>query len=569
MLNFKQEITNLISDVLSIEKDEIYQNVSLVKEKDKGDYTFPCFILSKTLKKSPNEISKDLKDQIKIPKFIDKIENVNGYLNFYINKETLTKEVFKEYDLKKQDYGKSDIGNKETVLIEYSSPNIAKPFHIGHLRTTVIGHALYNIYKFLGYNTIGINHLGDYGTQFGKLIEAYKMWGKEYNLKENAMDQMVDMYVRINKLCSEDENVLERCRENFRLLEQGDKYCVDLWNKFKDLSMIDFEKIYKLLDIKFDSYKGEASYAKNMDEIINKLEKNGKLIESEGAKIVNLEDAGIKTPCIVQKANGSSIYATRDLAAIMYRAKTYDYDKSIYVTGCEQDLHFKQVFEVAKYLDLDEKYIKGLIHVSYGMYRLKEGKMSTRKGNFIKLEDILNESITKAKEIIKEKNPNLDNSNDVAQKVGIGAVIFSDLYNSRIKDEIFDLDEMLSFQGETCPYIQYMYVRIKSIIEKTNENVLLNDINYSKLNDELSYNIVKLLYNFTDTVIQASVKNEPYILSRYLIDLAKTYSSFYNQNKVLSDDTEERNARLYLINIVGNVLKSGCELLGISMPDKM
>ncbi len=569
MLNFKQEITDLISEVISIQKDMIYQNISLIKEKDKGDYTFPCFTLSKQLKKSPNQISEELKEKLKLPKFIEKVESVNGYLNFYIDKEYLTKEVFKEYELKRQDYGKSDIGTNKTVLIEYSSPNIAKPFHIGHLRTTVIGHALYNIYKFLGYNTIGINHLGDYGTQFGKLIEAYKMWGKEYNLQENAMDQMVDMYVRINKLCSEDENVLERCRENFRLLEQGDKYCVDLWNKFKDLSMIDFEKIYKLLDIKFDSYKGEASYAKNMEEIINKLEKNGKLIESEGAKIVNLEDAGIKTPCIVQKANGSSIYATRDLAAIMYRAKTYDYDKSIYVTGYEQDLHFKQVFEVAKYLDLDEKYIKGLIHVSYGMYRLKEGKMSTRKGNFIKLEDILNESITKAKEIIEEKNPNLDNSDDVAQKVGIGAVIFSDLYNSRIKDEVFDLDEMLSFQGETCPYIQYMYVRIKSIIEKSNENVLLKDINYSKLNDELSYNIVKLLYNFTDVVIQASNKNEPYIVSRYLIDLAQAYSLFYNQNKVLSDDIEERKARLYLIDMVGSVLKTGCGLLGIKMPDKM
>ncbi len=569
MINYKKEISNLILNILSIDENEIYENISLIKEKDKGDYTFPCFTLSKKLKKSPKEISDYLKEKIIIPNFIEKIESVNGYLNFYLNKEELTKAVFKEFDEKGYDYGKSKIGLGKTVLIEYSSPNIAKPFHIGHLRTTVIGHALYNIYKFLGYNTISINHLGDYGTQFGKLIEAYKLWGNEYDLENNSMDQMVQMYVRINKLCSEDEQVLERCRENFRLLESKDKYCVEIWNKFKTLSMEEFKKIYDILNINFDSYKGEASYASSMDEIISKLESKGKITESEGAKIVNLDNEGISTPCIVQKANGSSIYATRDLAAIIYRAKTYDYDKSIYVTGCEQDLHFKQIFAVAKYLDLDEKYINGLTHVSYGMYRLKEGKMSTRQGNFIKLEDILNESILKAKEIIREKNPDLENIDDTAKKVGIGAVIFSDLYNSRIKDEVFDIDTMLSFQGETSPYIQYMYVRINSIIKKSSQNVLLKDINYSKLSDEQTYSIVKLLYNFTDIVIDSSTKNEPYILSRYLIDLAKNYSIFYNQNKVLSDDIDERNARLYLINIVGNVLKSGCELLGIQMPDKM
>ncbi len=569
MINLKKEISNLISEKLNINKSKIYENVSIIKEKDKGDYTFPCFTLSKELKKTPNIIADELKQNIKNSDFIEKIESINGYLNFFINKEFLTREVFKEFDEKKENYGKSDIGNKKTILIEYSSPNIAKPFHIGHLRTTVIGRALYNIYKFLGYNTISINHLGDYGTQFGKLIEAYKLWKDEYNIEENPIEELTKMYIRINKLCEEDENVLNRCRNNFKLLEEKDDYCVSLWKKISDVSMDEFNKIYDLLNIKFDSIRGESAYVDDMHEVIEILEKNKKITLSDGAKIVDLTLDGINTPCIIQKSNGSSIYATRDLEAILYRARTYDYDRCLYVTGSEQNLHFKQIFAVAKYLDLNEKYVKGLQHISYGMYRLKEGKMSTRKGNFIKVEDILNESIEKAKSKILEKNPNLEDIEEVSKKVGIGAVIFSDLYNSRIKDEIFDIDEMLEFQGETSPYIQYMYVRINSIIKKSDENVLLKDINYSKLSDEQSYSIVKLLYNFTDTVIQAKEKNEPYILSRYLIDLSKSYSVFYNQNKVLSDDIEERKARLYLINIVGCVLKKGCELLGIQMPNKM
>lgn len=566
MENIKKKIEEILKDVIDIEN--IYENISEVKEDKNGDYTFPCFILSKTYKKAPNLIADELKEKIEKKDFIDKIDSVNGYLNFYINKKYLTKLVFEEYDKKKEDYGKENNSNK-TVLIEYSSPNISKPFHIGHLRTTVIGHALYNIYKFLGFNTIGINHLGDYGTHLGKIIEAYKLWGNEYNIEENPINELTKMYVRINKLCEEDEKVIENCRNNFKLLEEGDKYCNDLCKKITDLSLKEFKIVYDLLGIKFDSVKGEASYVKYKDEIINTLEKNNKLLNSEGAKIVDLEDDGIKTPCIIEKQDGSSIYATRDLGAILYRSRTYDYDKSLIVTGYEQELHFKQVFAVAKYLDLDEKYVKGLEHISYGMYRLKEGKMSTRKGNFVKLEDILNESIDKAKDIIKEKNPNLENIDEVAKKVGVGAIVFGDLYNSRIKDEVFDLDEMLSFQGETCPYIQYMYVRINSILSKVDNKVLLNDVSYDKLTDEETYNIIKLIYKFNDIVSLAAEKNEPYIISRYLIKLANAYSSFYTKNKVLSDDIEERNSRLYLINVVGNIIKTGSNLLGIEMPEKM
>ena len=569
MVDIKKEITNLIKEFIDIDEEIIYNNISLIKEKDKGDYTFPCFTLSKILKIAPNIISDELKNNIKINEKIEKIESINGYLNFYINKEFLTKEVFNEFNEKKEKYGSSNIGNGKTILIDYSSPNIAKPFHIGHMRSTIIGGALYNLYKFLGYNTVGINHLGDYGTQFGKLIEGYKLWKNEYNIEKNPIDELTKIYVRINNLCDENPEVLERCRENFKKLEEKDPYYVDLWQKFRDLSLKEFQKTYDLLGSKFDSYNGESFYTDKMPEVIDILEKNEKLIISQGAKVVDLTNVGIDTPCILQKSDGSSIYATRDLAAIIYRARTYDYYKNIYVTGSDQILHFKQVFEVAKFLDLDEKYIKGLEHVPFGMVRLPEGKLSTRKGNIIKLEDLLYDSINHAKEIIKEKRDDLENIDEVAKKVGIGAVVFNDLYNSRIKDEVFDIDEMLNFQGETCPYIQYMYVRIKSIIDKIDKKVLINEIDYSKLNDELTYNIVKLLYNFTDTIESSLEKNEPYILSRYLIDLAKAYSSFYANNKVLSDDIDERNARVYLINVVGNVLKIGMNLLGIKMPDKM
>lgn len=563
MVDIKKKIASLIEKEINI---DVYNNIKEIEDPTKGDYAFPCFSLSKELHKSPVDISNELAFSIK-DDILEKVESVNGYLNFFINKEYLTKEVLTEYTNNKDNYGKED--HKETVLVEYSSPNIAKPFHIGHMRTTLIGHALYNIYKYLGYNTIGINHLGDYGTQFGKLIEGYKLWGNEYDLSIDPIDKLVEIYVRINELCSEDEEVLNRCRENFKLLEEGDEYCTNLWQKFKDLSIEEFDKTYDRLNIKFDSLKGEASYVENIDEVINLLDKNNKLEVSEGATIVNLEDDGIDTPCIVKKSDGSSIYASRDLAAILYRARTYDFDKCIYVTGYEQELHFKQVFAVAKYLDLNKKYTDGLTHVSYGLYSLKEGKMSTRKGNFIKLDDVLDASINKAKEIIMEKNPDLDNIDEVAKKVGIGAVVFSDLYNSRVKDEIFDLDEMLKFQGETSPYIQYMYVRIQSILRKNDKEVLLNDVKYDKLNDGLSYELIKLIYDFNNVLNDVISKNEPYFLSRYLIKLATTYSEYYNNYKILSDDIDERNSRIYLIKVVADILNKGCNLLGIEMPEKM
>ena len=569
MIDFKNIIAKAISKVVNIDENEIEMSIEKPKGAENGDYAFPCFRLAKTLKKAPQIIATEIKEDIQVDENqITKIEVVSGYLNFFVNKQLLAKEVLQEMAENKE-YGKSTIGNGKNIVIDYSAPNIAKPFHIGHLRSTVIGAALYNIYKYLGYIVTGINHLGDYGTQFGKLIEGYKLWGNEYNIEENPIDELTKIYIRINQACKEDEKVLENCRNNFKKLEDGDPYCVEIWQKFRELSLKEFQKVYDLLGSKFDSWNGEAFYSDKMGEIVELLEKSGKLVTSEGARIVDLEDKGINTPCIIEKSNGSSTYATRDLAAIMYRARTYDFDKALYVTSYEQVLHFKQVFEVAKLLGLDEKYTNGLEHVSFGMVLLPTGKMSTREGTSVKLSELLNEAVSRAKAIIEQKNPELENKDEVAKKVGVGAIIFNDLANSRVKDEIFDWDTILNFQGETGPYIQYTCVRTKSVIEKAGGVPDIADVDSNLLQDDYSIKLLKLIYEFEDVLIQVTDKNEPSILSRYLIDVAKAYSNFYNENKIISDDKALQNARVYLTYAVGKILETGAGLLGIEMPDKM
>lgn len=569
MINFKKVIAYKISKVIDIDEKEIEGYIEVPSNKEMGDYSFPCFRLAKVLKKSPQIIAEELKEKLIFEnEEITKVEVVNGYLNFFINNLQLVKEVLKEIDEKKEKYGSSDMGKGKNVVVDYSSPNIAKPFHIGHLRSTVIGNSLYKTYKFLGYNCIGINHLGDYGTQFGKLIEGYKRWGSEYNIEENPIDELTKIYVRINNLCKEDESVLEECRSNFKKLEEKDEYCVKLWNKFRELSLKEFQRIYDLLDVHFDSLNGEAFYSDKMNEVINILEKTGRLVESEGARVIELEEKQIP-PCIIQKSNGSTTYATRDLAAILYRARNYDFDKALYLTSYEQILHFNQVFEVAKLLGLDEKYTNNLIHVPFGMIQLKSGKMSTREGNVVKLEDLLKESISRVKEIIEKKNPELEDKEKIAETIGIGAVIFNDLYNSRMKDEIFDWDEMLNFNGETGPYLQYIYVRTNSILKKAGYIPELKDVDAQELNDEGAINIIKILYSFEDVIKQAAEKNEPYIIARYLINLAQAFSSYYNDHKIIVDDKKVQNSRLYITYGVNLVLKTGAMLLGMKMPERM
>lgn len=571
MKDFKMQIAEKIAEVTSIDVNEIKGYIEIPKDANMGDYAFPCFSLAKSLRKAPPMIASEIKEKIDIENTdIETVEIVGGYLNFTISKNELAKVVLEEIALKNEDYGRANIGNGKTILVEYSSPNIAKPFHIGHLRTTLIGRALYNMYKYLGYNTIGINHLGDYGTQFGKMIEGYKRWGQEYNIEENPIEELTKIYVRINALCKEDEAVLEICRDNFKKLEQGDIYCKELWGKFREVSLKEFYRIYDLLDIKFDSLNGEAFYSDKTDEVIEILEKTGKLVESEGAKIIDLEEQKMP-PCIVCKSNGSTIYATRDLAAILYRARTYDFDKCLYVVAYEQNLHFKQIFEVAKLLGISDKCQKGLEHVSYGMVHLKEGKMSTREGNVIKVEDLLKESISIVSKIIEEKNPDFteEEKQDIAKKVGIGAVIFNDLSGNRIKDEIFDWDIMLNFNGETGPYIQYTYVRTNSVLKKVGYVPEIKDIDFSKLTDKEAQNVLKLIYSFTNVIEQSTVKNEPSVIARFLIDLSKAYSSFYNENKIIVEDKAIQDARVYLTYATNLVLKNGAKLLGIEMPEKM
>lgn len=571
MKDFKQIIAEEIEKATNINKEKILENIGVPKDTSNGDYAFPCFILAKELKKSPVAIAEEIKEKISQNleniKEISEVSAVNGFLNFKLNKNQITQEVIDEFDTEKENFGSQKQEKPQNIVIDYSAPNIAKPFHIGHLRSTVIGQALYNIYKYLGYNVTSINHLGDYGTQFGKLIEGYKRWGAEYDIENNPIDELMQIYVRINNLCKEDESVLEECRNNFKKLEDGDPYCVEIWKKFRELSLKEFDKVYDILGVKFDSLNGEAFYSDKMPEIIDILKKAGKLEESEGAQVVKLGDD--MPPCLIIKSNGSTTYATRDLAAIMYRARTYDFDKAIYVTSYEQILHFKQVFATAKYLGLDEKYTNGLVHVPFGMILLKTGKMSTREGKVIKLEDLLNEAIEKSKEIIEKKNPELENKEDVAKKVGVGAIIFNDLSNSRIKDEIFDWDIMLNFNGETGPYVQYTTVRAKSVLEKAGYIPNVKEVNVEKLNDKDSQKIINQLYNFNSILKNVTEKEEPSILARYLVDLAQNFSSFYNNCHIITEDKEMQDARLYITYMVKTVLEKGINLLGIQVPEKM
>lgn len=568
MINFKKIIADKIAKTVDLSLEEIENYIEVPPNPEMGDYAFPCFRLAKTLKKSPQEIAAQIKEKMECGQEMQEVKIAGGYLNFFIKPLILVENVLKEIDEKQDKYGSSDCGNGKNILVEYSSPNIAKPFHIGHLRNTIIGNSLYKIYQFLGYHTIGINHLGDYGTQFGKLIEGYKKWGSEYDLDQNPIEELTKIYVRISDLCKEDETVLEAARENFRKLEEGDAFCIELWKKFREISLKEFQKIYHLLEVEFDSWKGESFYIDKIPEVEKRLQQAGVVTESEGAQIVDLEEKGLGV-CIIRKADGSTIYAIRDLAAILYRVQEYDFDKCLYVVAYEQNLHFRQIFEVAHYLGLPEKCVKGLEHVRYGMTRLTTGKMSTREGTAVKVDDLLKEAISRVEKIIEEKNPEMPNKAEEAQKIGIGAVIFNNLCTNIIKDQLFDWDTALNFNGETGPYIQYVYVRTNSVLEKASQVPSMEEVDFALLTDQESLKVISNLYNFQDILKAVVDKNEPSLLARYLINLSQSYSNFYNENKIISDDENLTKARLYLTKTVGIVLKTGCSLLGIKMPNKM
>ncbi|MGN1311201.1 MAG: arginine--tRNA ligase [Clostridia bacterium] len=449
MINFKEEIAKLISEITKIDIKELASYIEIPPDSKLGDYAFPCFRLAKTLKKAPPAIATEIKENIKIENsVIEKIEVVGGYLNIFIKKDILIENVLKDIDEKKDKYGFSTVGEGKTVVIEYSSPNVAKPFHIGHLRTTVIGGALYKIYNALGYNTVGINYLGDWGLQFGKVMAGLELWKDEYDLENDSINSLLKIYVRFSEEEKQNTELTDMARKWFKKLEDGDEYTKKTWEWIRKVSIDNYNKTYKLLNSKFDSYNGEAYYNDKMDAIVKELEEKGLLKESQGAKIVDLEEYNMP-PCIIITSAGTTIYATRDITAFIDRVHTYNFDKMVYVVGAEQKLHFEQFFKVLEKMGYGE-YVKRAVHVPFGLVVDKNGeKIGSRKGNSVFLEDILNEAINKSKKIIEEKNPNLESKDDVARKVGVGAIIFNDLYNSRIKDEIFDWDTLLNFQGET------------------------------------------------------------------------------------------------------------------------
>lgn len=569
MINFKEKIAKAIAKVTNLDEKELATYIEIPPNSDLGDYAFPCFKLAKALRKAPPVIATEIKNNIEIDeKIVDKIEIVGGYLNIYIDKETLAQNVLNEIAEKKEKYGSSNIGQGKNVVIDYSAPNIAKPFHIGHLRSTVIGGALYKIYNFLGYNSVGINYLGDWGLQFGKVMAGYDMWKDEYDFSKSEIQAILKIYVRFCQEEKEKPELTEKAREYFKRLEDGAEKEVETWKWIRKISLENYQKTYNLLNSKFDSYNGESYYNDKMEPVVEELRNKGLLKESEGAQVVDLSEYDMP-PCIIITSAGTTIYATRDLASLKDRINKYNFYKAIYVVGNEQRLHFKQVFKVLELMGYPE-YAARCEHVPFGLVVDKTGeKIGSRKGNSVFLEDILKEAIQKVEKIIDEKNPKLENKEDVARKVGVGAIIFNDLSNSRIKDEIFDWDMLLNFQGETGPYIQYIYVRTRSLLEKAGYVPNLENINCGKLQEKEEIETLKLLYNFNETVQVAAEKNEPSIIARYLINVAQSFSTFYNEHKIITEDKAIQDARLALTYAVGTVLETGVKLLGMEMPEKM
>lgn len=566
MIDFKNEIAKLVSDKIgTLDKSNILELIEIPPNHELGDYAMPCFRLAKELRKAPNIIAQEISENIKENDLFEKIENVGPYVNFFINKKKFSKIVLEEVLNKKEKFGSVDIGKNRNVIVEFSSPNIAKPFHIGHIRTTVIGQSLYKIYKFLGFNAIAINHLGDYGTQFGKLIVAFKAWGDAQTVEQNPIPELLKLYIKFHEEAEKDPSLEDEARKWFSKLENGDEEAVSLWQWMREVSLKEFGRVYDMLNIQFDSFAGESFYSDKMPKVVQKMEEKGLLKESKGAMIVDLEEYNMP-PALIKKSDGSTLYITRDIAAAIYRKETYDFYKNIYVVGSQQNLHFQQWFKVLELMGYD--WVKDCIHVPFGMVSLEEGTMSTRKGRVVFLEDVLKNAVEKTKDIINEKNPNLENKDEVAKKVGIGAVVFQELFNSRIKDYTFSWEKTLSFEGETGPYVQYTHARANSVLRKANQEITSN-IDYSLITNEEAVNIVRHLYNFQDTVINAMEKNEPSFIARYVVDLAKLFNKFYHECPIIVEDMELQKARLLIVYSVATVIKIGLKLLGMDAPEKM
>lgn len=568
MLNFKSEMAKLLSEKIeNLEYEQVYSLIETPPNYEMGDYAFPVFSLAKVFRKNPNMIAEEIASSIESNLF-EKVESKGAYVNFFINKEILAQEVLNTVNEMGDDYGKLKIGEGKNVIIEYSSPNIAKPFHIGHIRTTIIGDSLKKIYNFLGYNVTSYNHLGDYGTQFGKLIVAIEKWGNREEIEKNPIPELLKLYVKINQEAEKDEELLNESRYWFKELELGNEKAVELWQWIRDVSVEEFKRVYKILDIDFDYYMGESFYSDKMEAQVKIMEEKGILELSEGAKIVDLDKYNLP-PALILKSDGSTIYLTRDIATAVYRETTHHPEKIIYVVGSQQILHFKQLKYTIKEMGYD--WYEKIVHVPFGMVSLQEGTLSTRRGNVVYLEDLLNKSIDKVRDILNEREAErgqtIDDKEKLASQVGVGAIKFQELFNQRIKDYTFDWDNTLSFDGETGPYVQYTHARINSILTRGDFKPV--EINTSLLTQENEVNLLRLIYNFSNVVVDAHEKYEPYFVTRHIAELAKEFNKYYNSTQILVEDEELKKQRLMLAYAVKVVIKSGLGLLGIEAPNKM
>ena len=564
----KQSIIKLLNQYIQeVDEAEISEILEQPPKPELGDFAFPCFRLAKVLRKAPQMIASEIAEKIEKPDYLEKIEVQGAYINFFTNKTEYAKTVIE--NSKKEDFGSSTEGNGKTICIDYSSPNVAKNFHVGHLRTTVIGNSLYKIFTKLGYKVERINHLGDWGTQFGKLIVAYKNWGTEEEVKEKGIEELMRLYVKFHDEADKNPELEDEARSWFHKMETGDEEALKIWKWFFDISLEEFKRTYKLMGVEFDHYTGESFYRDKTESVVKELTEHGLLQDSEGAKIVDLSEYDM-APCLILKKDGSSIYATRDIAAVEYRKNTYNFEKCLYVTGQEQKLHFAQVFKVMELLG--NKWAKdSLIHIPYGLVSLGGEKLSTRGGNVIYAEDILKEAISKIKEIIDEKNPDLsaEEKEEASRIVGVGAVVFNDLYNQRIKDVSFKWEHITSFEGETGPYVQYTYARCSSILRNVNDFDISNNIDYSLITDSSSVELLKEIDRFPSVVKEAAERYEPSVVARYAVDLAQAFNRFYTDNRIAVDEKDIRDARCSLTFITRRILKDSLDLLGIGCVEKM
>ena len=565
MKDYKEIIAKKLEDQdLGLSKEEIYQLIEIPPQENMGDYSFPCFQLAKTLRKNPALIATDLAKEIELEDFVE-VKNVGPYINFFLDRLKFENEVINTIINKKEDFGRSDMGNGKTAIVEFSSVNIAKPFHIGHIRSTVIGDALRNIHEFLGYNTIATNYIGDYGTQFGTMIAAYKLWGDDDKLNANPIQELLNLYVRYNSEASENEEMMDAAREEFKNLEEGEEEATRLWSWFKEISFNEFDRVYKLLDIDFDNYKGEAYYSKYMPEVIEELKEKDLLVESDGAQIIDLSKFDMPSSIII-KSNGSSAYITRDIATAINRKREYNFDENLYIVATQQNLHFQQLWKILELMGYD--LYKGCKHISFGMVSLKDQTLSTRKGQVVFLEDVLNKTIEKTHEIMEGREDTVEDIDEVSRIVGIGAVKFQELYNNRIKDYVFDWDEVLNFEGETGPYVQYTYARAKSVLRKAGVDEI-KPLDIEKITSDEEFTLVKKLAGFEDVVIKAKEKYEPSLITRHLTDIAKSFNKFYNSSKIMVEDKKLKEERLALAYVTSVVIKTALGLLGIKTVEKM